>query len=282
MPYLGRSPGTGVRSRYIYTATASQTTFSGADDNGATLAYMDGTYVDVFLNGVLLKPVTDYAATTKTSVVLTSGAAVSDIIEIVAYDIASVADTVSRLNGGEFGGTITAPTIKVNTIQTAAGGVPTAADLGLNVTGTVLQIVTARPTTTTTFSSADFTDAAGFSVTITPKFSNSLILINIMAQTSMDNTTVNTAQTYKLLRDSTQLVRGNWVNYLNRADYSSDFYPPFVLYHQDSPATTSSIVYKLQGSKYNSEAANGSWTINDANGGYGGSYGLMTVAEIAQ
>lgn len=173
-------------------------------------------------------------------------------------------------------------TIKVDTIQTAAGGVPTAADLGLNVTGTVLQIVTSKPTSATTFSSADFTDAAGFSVTITPKFSNSLILIKIIAQTSMDNTSVNTGQTYKLLRDSTQITRGNWFNYLNRADYSADLYPPFVLYYQDSPATTSSIVYKLQGSKYNSEAANGSWTINDANGGYGGSYGLMTVAEIAQ
>ena len=39
MPYIGNQPGTGVRSRFIYTATASQTTFSGADDNGKTLSY---------------------------------------------------------------------------------------------------------------------------------------------------------------------------------------------------------------------------------------------------
>lgn len=107
MPYLGRSPGTGVRSRYIYTATASQTAFSGADDNGATLSYMDGTYVDVYMNGVLLKPVTDYAATTKTSIVLTANAAASDLIEIITYDVASIADTVSKANGGTFDANVT-------------------------------------------------------------------------------------------------------------------------------------------------------------------------------
>ena len=107
MAYLGRQPNTGVRNRYIYTATASQTTFSGADDNSRTLRYEDAAYVDVYLNGVLLIPVTDYAATTNTSIVLTSGAAVSDLVEIISYDIANIADTVSRLNGGEFGGEIT-------------------------------------------------------------------------------------------------------------------------------------------------------------------------------
>jgi len=102
MPYIGNSPGTGTRNRYIYTATASQTTFSGADDNGKTLAYSDGDYVDVFLNGICLVPVDDYTATSKTSIVLTVGAAVDDILEVVAYDIATIADTVSKANGGNF------------------------------------------------------------------------------------------------------------------------------------------------------------------------------------
>jgi hypothetical protein len=121
MAYLGRQPNTGVRSRYIFTATASQTTFSGTDDDGKTLKYEDAAYLDVFLNGVLLKPVTDYTATSKTSVVLTSGAAVSDIVEIVAYDIANIADTVSKTNGGTFEadvtvqGTVTADGLTVDT-----------------------------------------------------------------------------------------------------------------------------------------------------------------------
>lgn len=107
MAYIGKAPGFGIRNRYYYTATASQTLFSGADDNGQTLAYADSKYLDVFLNGVSLVAGTDYTATTLTSVSLTSGAAADDIIEIVAYDIFSVADTVSAANGGTFNGAVT-------------------------------------------------------------------------------------------------------------------------------------------------------------------------------
>jgi len=107
MSYIGKAPGFGIRNRYYYTATASQTLFSGADDNGQTLAYADSKYLDVYLNGVLLVAGTDYTATTLTSVSLTTGAAADDIIEIIAYDIFSVADTVSASQGGVFSGAVT-------------------------------------------------------------------------------------------------------------------------------------------------------------------------------
>ena len=107
MAYQGRQPGVGVRNRFIYSATGGQTSFSGADSNGLTLAYSDATYVDVFLNGTLLVPVTDYAATTKTSVVLGSGAAASDIVEIVAYDISSMSDAITSSSGGTITGNLT-------------------------------------------------------------------------------------------------------------------------------------------------------------------------------
>jgi len=121
MPYQGRQPGVGVRNRFIFTATSGQTSFSGADSNGLTLKYADATYTDVFLNGVLLIPVTDYAATTKTSIVLSSGAATSDVLEVVAYEISTIADTVSATNGGAFGGNIIAPKFLTTTtkIETA-------------------------------------------------------------------------------------------------------------------------------------------------------------------
>ena len=102
MPYIGNQPGTGTRNRFIYTATASQTTFSGADDNGKTLKYADSDYVDVYLNGICLVPVTDYTSTSKTSVVLTQAASLNDTLEVIAYDIATIADTVSKANGGTF------------------------------------------------------------------------------------------------------------------------------------------------------------------------------------
>lgn len=128
MPYIGNQPGTGVRSRFIYTATASQTTFSGADDNSKTLKYADSAYVDVFLNGVCLVPGTDYTASTKTSIVLTQAASLSDTLEVVAYDIATISDTVSKADGGTFNGdlgiTNASPDITLtnNTTEDTDGG----------------------------------------------------------------------------------------------------------------------------------------------------------------
>ena len=47
MPYIGKSPHFGVRNRFIYTASGSETSKSGADDNGATLTFTAGAYVAV-------------------------------------------------------------------------------------------------------------------------------------------------------------------------------------------------------------------------------------------
>jgi hypothetical protein len=107
MAYIGTSPSNGVRRKHTYTATAGQTSFSGNDDNGISLVYVDTEYLDVYQNGVKLVAVSDYASTTGTSVVLTQGASVSDIIEIIVFDIFSVADTVSAKDGGNFGGSVT-------------------------------------------------------------------------------------------------------------------------------------------------------------------------------
>ena len=107
MAYIGNQPGTGVRSRFIFTATASQTTFSGADDNSKTLKYADSAYVDVFLNGICLVPGTDYTASTKTSIVLTQAASLNDTLEVVAYDIASMDDSISAADGGTFQSDVT-------------------------------------------------------------------------------------------------------------------------------------------------------------------------------
>ncbi len=89
MAYIGRQQdGFGVRSRFIYTATSGQTTFT-TDDSSNALSYSDGAYVDVYLNGVLLDPA-DYTATSLTSIVLGSGATASDILEVIVYDVFSV------------------------------------------------------------------------------------------------------------------------------------------------------------------------------------------------
>ena len=93
MPYIGKSPEFGVRNRFVYQATAGQTSFSGSDADSKTLTYTDSLYMDVYQNGVLLKPGTDYTATTGTTVVLVTGASLNDVVEMVVYDAFSVADS---------------------------------------------------------------------------------------------------------------------------------------------------------------------------------------------
>lgn len=96
MAYIGRAPNQGVRSRFVYQATASQTTFSGSDANSLTLSYSDSLYMDVYQNGVLLKAGTDYTATSGTSVVLVTGASLNDIVEMIVYDAFTVADSYTK------------------------------------------------------------------------------------------------------------------------------------------------------------------------------------------
>jgi hypothetical protein len=74
----------GTADRFKYTATASQTTFTGADDNGNTLSY-DAGFLDVYLNGIRLVNGSDFTASSGSSIVLTTGASASDILEVVAF-----------------------------------------------------------------------------------------------------------------------------------------------------------------------------------------------------
>jgi len=124
MAYIGTSPSNGVRRRFTFDATAGQTSFSGSDENGITLTYVDSLYLDVFQNGIKLKAGDDYTATTGTSVVLVQGASLNDVVEMVAFDVFSVNDSVSAKDGGTFSGNIAmGGTLAVTGAVTANAGV---------------------------------------------------------------------------------------------------------------------------------------------------------------
>ena len=89
---------------YEYTATSNQTTFSGSDDNSATLSYTVDN-LQVVMNGVILDP-SDYTATNGTSVVLAAGAATNDLVNIYAFKSFTTADMVSKSAGGTFAGAV--------------------------------------------------------------------------------------------------------------------------------------------------------------------------------
>ena len=108
MAYIGKSTdGLGVRNRFLFVADASDTSVSGADANGATLTFTDCAYVDVYLNGVLLKAGTDYNTNTANTIAGLSALSANDEVTVLVYDIFSVADTVSAASGGTFSGAVT-------------------------------------------------------------------------------------------------------------------------------------------------------------------------------
>ena len=145
MPYLGPGIDNGYRSRFIYTATAGQTSFSGGDSQGITLTYTDSEYLDVYQNGVLLVPGDDYAATTGTTVVLVQGASLNDKVEMIQYQAFGVADTVSRADGGAFGGNIsTSGTLAVTGASTLTGNTTVGGTLGVTGASTLTGALSAK------------------------------------------------------------------------------------------------------------------------------------------
>ncbi len=103
---MGRSnTGFGIRDKFQFTAAGSETTVSGSDDNSRTLKFSDGKYVDVYLNGVLLSANTDYNTTTTNTIGGLVALAANDLMEIVSYDIFSIADVVPA-TGGTFSGNV--------------------------------------------------------------------------------------------------------------------------------------------------------------------------------
>jgi hypothetical protein len=82
-------------AQFQFNATASQTTFSGTAAVGGSLTYTVGAVL-VALNGVLLEETSDFTASNGTSIVLASGAASGDELNVYAFGNFLVADTYSR------------------------------------------------------------------------------------------------------------------------------------------------------------------------------------------
>jgi hypothetical protein len=113
-----------------------------------------------------------------------------------------------------------------------------------------LQVIQTLKTDTFTSSSTSFTDITGLSVSITPSSASSkvLVLIHLM-QTGGAAASITAA---RLLRDSTVVYAGDasgsrsqgFYNNIPPDNNGSGHAPGMYL---DSPATTSSITYKIQG-----------------------------------
>jgi hypothetical protein len=119
---------------YNYTATSGQTTFSGVDDNTATLTYVSGSII-VTLNGIFLEDNADYTATSGTSVTLTTGANSNDELNVYAYNTFDSVNVYALGDTRYFQLSSTNEDISVNSI-TATGGVINGTTIGASTPST--------------------------------------------------------------------------------------------------------------------------------------------------
>ena len=151
--------------------------------------------------------------------------------------------------------------------------------------GHVVQVVTHTFTDGTTLTSygSTYTDISGATITITPKHSNSKILImpNIVFYMSDSSTYVYGA--IRLVRGSSTVVAptnsldgngGYDYGYASVSSGNIQIDNRHCGHHVDTPATTSSTTYKFQGINY---ASGRQMVINSAGGG-----SSIVAMEIAQ
>jgi hypothetical protein len=137
--------------------------------------------------------------------------------------------------------------------------------------GTVLQVVNASIDTTVSTTSTTYADT-GLTVTITPKFSTSKILV-LAQPNGLYSTAVTCSVNTRLVRNSTQLAIVDAIAGYSSA--SSSGVGGASISYLDSPATTSATTYKIQYSSSNG----GTVYVNASAGSQSSSY--ITVMEIA-
>ena len=131
-------------------------------------------------------------------------------------------------------------------------GATTAANVKLPA-GCILQTVQTAKTDTFIGNSTSFVDITGFSVSITPKYNNSKILIYTTMTGEVQNDTY--CAQFRLMRDSTAIGIGDANSTAPRGSFHIDSYTgggslamiTASFHFMDSPATTSATTYKVQG-----------------------------------
>jgi len=197
--YVGNSPEDILKTRrrnYYYTATSSQTTFTGADDNG-TVLNVNESDLEVFMNGVLLDQ-SDYTANT-THIVLSTAAATDDILEIQTFNDYFVDSNLSRF-GGNISGSII-PT--ANNTYTLGNTTNRFADLYLS--GTTLHL--GDQTITSNATHVSMSGAQSVTGTVTANdvtISSSVPILRFTDTDTNETATVQTSNAGHILLDASQ------------------------------------------------------------------------------
>ena len=148
--------------------------------------------------------------------------------------------------------------------------------------GSVLQVVSVSKSDTFSTTARSFTDITGISLSITPKFSTSKILVFMAVQVSNDGIDTTMVQ---MVRNSTAIgigdARGSRIRNTSQSVFASNSVSSLTGITLDSPSTTSATTYKLQtridsSTAYiNTQSATGDGTYHGTN------YSTIMVMEIA-
>jgi len=220
--------------------------------------------------------------------------------------IGASGDTITIPSGATIdasGATLTLPTtIEVDTIEPQSGttltlgasgdtiNIPSGATLTNNGTATgfgkLLQVVQTVKSDTFSSSSATFVDITGLSASITPSSASNKILVMVSLNIGSNDSGLRLMT--KLFRDSTAVFIGDTAGSRERVAWQGS---TLSLTHTnsinnvylDSPSTTSSITYKIQG---RDELVGYNWYINRNgndidNSTYGRGASSITLIEIA-
>ena len=233
--YLG-IPASGVtttayRTVTEFTATAGQTTFTPA-------SYTVG-FIDVYRNGTRLGAA-DFTATNGTTVVLATGASSGDLVTTESFLVSSVVNAIPATTGAVISSYLLDGSVTAAKMAASGAWAPT---------GTVLQVQSTTLTTTFSTNSGSYTDVTGLSVSITPKFVTSKILVLLNASIAGWGSSGNGLQ---LVRGSTPIciptgTSGQQISSLGDSYVGgSDRVVSQALSFLDSPATISATTYKAQ------------------------------------
>jgi len=174
-------------------------------------------------------------------------------------------------------------TLSVDTIQgqTAAGNVKLPA-------GCILQTLSTTKTDTFDTSSTSFVDITGMTITITPKYATSKVLIMFSIHIVGDDAGTG----IQLVRGSTEIAKADAsssrrvhtaIGYFSNNTSPSAYNGGLTSHHfLDSPATTSATTYKLQGRVLSSGFRVNKTRYNTDNGNASRGVSTITVMEIAQ
>jgi hypothetical protein len=91
----GSISSTAAIYRYRFNASGGETSVTGTDANGLTLSYIPGK-AQVYLNGVLLVPTTDYTASNGTSITSLAALASGDVLEVITFTSFELASAIEE------------------------------------------------------------------------------------------------------------------------------------------------------------------------------------------